>query len=65
MGVGSANARQPMTSIRKRNWIAPDGAEKAGWQVDYRDQAGKRRRKQFDRKKEAEAWLTTAAYQVS
>ncbi len=53
-----------MTSIRKRNWTAPDGAEKTGWQVDYVDTSGKRRRKQFARKKEAENWLTTAAYQV-
>lgn len=54
-----------MTSIRKRNWTAPDGAEKTSWQVDYVDQAGKRRRKQFARKKDAEAWLTAAAYHVT
>ncbi|MBB6190560.1 integrase [Sphingobium wenxiniae] len=54
-----------MTSIRKRSWVAPDGSEKTGWQVDYVDQAGNRRRKQFTRKKEADAWLTTAAYQVT
>lgn len=53
-----------MTSIRKRAWTGPDGAEKTAWQVDYRDAGGKRRSKQFSRKKEAEAWLTTAAYQV-
>ncbi|MAM39543.1 MAG: site-specific integrase [Erythrobacter sp.] len=53
-----------MTSIRKRSWTAPDGTEKSGWQVDYVDSAGKRRRKQFARKKEAESWITTAAYQV-
>lgn len=54
-----------MTSVRKRSWTAPDGTEKTGWQVDYVDSGGKRRRKQFGRKKEAEAWLTTAAYQVT
>jgi integrase len=53
-----------MTSVRKRNWTAPDGSLKAGWQVDYVDQAGKRRRKQFARKKDADTWITTAAYQV-
>lgn len=53
-----------MTSIRRRTWTAPDGTEKTSWQVDYSDSAGKRRRKQFDRKKDAEAWLTTAAYDV-
>jgi integrase len=52
-------------AIRKRQWIAPDGAAKQAWLVDYRDQAGKRRAKQFAKKKDAEAWLTTAAYQVS
>ncbi|MFQ3895307.1 tyrosine-type recombinase/integrase [Sphingobium sp. R-7] len=53
-----------MTSIRKRSWTAPDGTPKTGWQVDYVDQAGKRRRKQFARKKDADSWITTAAYQV-
>ncbi|BAI95821.1 site-specific integrase [Sphingobium sp. TA15] len=53
-----------MTSVRKRNWTAPNGEEKTAWQVDYKDAAGKRRSKQFTRKKDAEAWLTTAAYQV-
>lgn len=54
-----------MTSVRKRSWTAPDGSEKFSWQVDYLDSTGKRRRKQFTRKKEAETWLTAAAYQVS
>ncbi|WP_041391023.1 tyrosine-type recombinase/integrase [Sphingobium chlorophenolicum] len=54
-----------MTSIRKRTWTAPNGEEKNSWQVDYADSSGKRRRKAFARKKAAEAWLTTAAYQVT
>ncbi|GBH29690.1 tyrosine-type recombinase/integrase [Sphingobium xenophagum] len=54
-----------MTSIRKRNWTAPDGTPKTGWQVDYVDQAGKRRRKQFARKKDADSWITQAAWEVS
>ncbi|WP_022684604.1 tyrosine-type recombinase/integrase [Sphingobium bisphenolivorans] len=54
-----------MTSIRKRSWNAPDGSEKTAWLVDYRDQAGKRRAKSFARKKDAEAWLVGAAWQVS
>jgi integrase len=33
--------------------------------VDYRDSAGTRRAKQFTRKKDAEVWLTTTAWQVS
>lgn len=51
-------------AIRKRAWIAPDGTEKTAWQVDYKDQAGKRRAKQFTRKKDAEAWATTAKAEV-
>lgn len=53
-----------MSSIRRRQWTAPDGTDKSAWQVDYKDAGGKRRSKQFTRKKEAEAWLTTAAFEV-
>jgi integrase len=52
-------------SIRKRIWTAPNGEEKTAWQVDYRDQGGRRRSKQFTRKKDAEGWLVNAAYEVS
>jgi integrase len=54
-----------MASIRKRNWTTPAGGEKTAWQVDYRDGAGNRRSKQFERKKDADAWLTNAAWEVS
>ncbi|MBB4099791.1 tyrosine-type recombinase/integrase [Sphingomonas kyeonggiensis] len=54
-----------MATIRKRSWVAPDGSAKSAWQVDYSDAAGKRRRKQFDRKRDAEAWLTRAAFDVT
>lgn len=46
-----------MASIRKRTWLAPDGTERQAWQCDYRDAAGKRRSKQFDRKRDAEAHM--------
>jgi len=52
-------------AIRKRAWTAPDGTAKQAWQVDYRDQAGQRRSKQFARKKDAEAWFTQAGWEVS
>ena len=52
-------------AIRKRSWTAPRGEAKTAWLVDYRDQAGKRRSKQFARKKDAEAWRVGAAWQVS
>lgn len=53
-----------MASVRKRTWISPTG-EKFGWIVDYRDGAGKRHTKQFKRKKDADAWLVGASWQVS
>jgi integrase len=42
--------------IRKRKWTAPNGEEKQAWLVDYRDQSGRRRSKQFTRKKDAEEY---------
>lgn len=52
-------------STRKRTWTAPSGEQKTAWLVDYRDGAGKRRFKQFARKKDADAWITQAAWEVS
>jgi integrase len=49
-----------MASIRKRT--LPSG--KAAWLVDYVDQAGKRRAKQFGTKREADAWMVTARAEV-
>ncbi len=54
-----------MTAIRKRTWTDGRGEPRHAWLVDYRDSAGKRRAKQFSRKREAEAWATQAAWQVS
>ncbi|KRA81219.1 tyrosine-type recombinase/integrase [Altererythrobacter sp. Root672] len=53
-----------MSSIRKRTWTGPDGRSRQAWQVDYRDQSGKRRARQFDRKKDAETWATNALSEV-
>lgn len=52
-------------SIRKREWMTPKGEPKTAWLVDYRDSAGKRRAKQFARKKDADAFLTAASWEVS
>jgi hypothetical protein len=49
-----------MSSIRKRT--LPSGQIR--WLVDYRDQNGKRRAKQFETKRKAESWSTTALYEV-
>jgi hypothetical protein len=58
------NYGQKIVSIRKRTWTTPDGSTKTAWLVDYRDQAGKRRAKQFALKKAAEAWSTNARAEV-
>lgn len=51
-------------SIRKREWITPRGEDRVAWVVDYRDTAGTRRNKQFNRKKDAEAFETRARHEV-
>lgn len=51
-------------AIRKRAWTAPDGTPKQAWLVEYRDQSGKRRFKQFQRRKEADAWELKARSEV-
>lgn len=50
-----------MASIRKRRLQSGEIA----WQVDYRDQAGKRRHKQFTTRREADSWMVTARAQVA
>ena len=54
-----------MPAIRKRSWTNAKGETRQAWLVDYRDAAGGRRAKQFTRKKDAEQWLTQAAWHVS
>ena len=54
-----------MSSIRKRSWTDAKGEDHQAWLVDYKDAAGKRRFKQFARKKDAEAWKTQAAWHVT
>lgn len=51
-------------AVRKRAWTAPDGTAKQAWLVDYRDQSGKRRSKQFRTKKEADAYADNARLEV-
>lgn len=53
-----------MTTIRKRSWTTPAGEAKTAWLVDYRDQSGKRRAKQFARKKDADAYADRAHDEV-
>ena len=49
-----------MARIRKRN--LPSGETR--YLVDYRDQNGHRRAKQFKRRKDAERWMATALWEV-
>ena len=51
-------------SVRKRKWQTSKGEYKEAWLVDYTDQAGNRRSKQFARKKDADAWLTRARFEI-
>jgi len=53
-----------MASICKRTWTTPTGTVQTGWQVSYSDQAGKRRRRQFRRRKDADAFLVQARSEV-
>ena len=43
-------------SIRKRKWNSADSVEQTAWVVNYTDQAGKRRLKSFDKKREANSF---------
>ncbi len=51
-------------SIRKRKWTTTQGAAKEAWVVDYVDGQGARRLKTFPRKKDAEAFETTASFEI-
>jgi integrase len=53
-----------VASIRKRSWQTKRGELKSGWQVDYADQHGFRRRKMFSHKKNADAFALTAQLEV-
>jgi integrase len=44
-------------SIRKRSWTTARGERRESWQVDFVDQHGKRRHKQFSKKRDADAEL--------
>lgn len=51
-------------SVRKRTWTSPKGEVKNAWQADYVDGNGKRQRKSFAKKKDAEAFVARAAVEV-
>jgi integrase len=43
-----------MATVKQRKWKKGDGAQASAWQVRYIDQAGKRRSRTFDRKRDAD-----------
>jgi hypothetical protein len=45
-----------MATLRKRQWKTPTGETRIGWFVDFYDAQDKRQRKQFDSRKEADAY---------
>lgn len=51
-------------SIRRRSWKTPAGEKREGFEAAYKDQYGKRRRKLFNKRKDADAWLVKARSEV-
>jgi integrase len=43
-------------TVRKRTWTNRDGSQSESWVVAYTDQAGRRRLKSFDKKREADSY---------
>ena len=52
-------------AIRKRKWTTSDGDAREAWVFDYVDQAGKRRLKTFDRRRDAEQYAANTKVQLS
>ena len=52
-------------SVRKREWTTPAGEKKTAWQVDYRDQQGNRRSRQFPRKRDADEFRVRAEGEIA
>jgi integrase len=53
-----------MATVTKRVWKDANGKRKEAWRVAYNDQKGRRRFKQFSRKKDADAYKLTAQWEV-
>lgn len=52
-----------MASVRKRKWTH-NGVDREAWIVNYTDQAGKRRLKTFDKKKDADKFRTQVEVEI-
>jgi integrase len=53
-----------MASIRKRTWRTQKGELRTGWTFDYFDSNGERQRRQFDSRREADAFRVTTEGQL-
>jgi integrase len=51
-------------AVNKRTWQNQDGSQGEAWVVSYRDQGGTRRTKNFDRKRDADAFHATVSVDV-
>jgi integrase len=51
-------------SVRKREWVNPKGEAREAWVVDYVDGSGKRRNKNFKRKRDADAYANRVGAEV-
>jgi integrase len=51
-------------SVRKREWVNPKGEAREAWIVDYVDGSGKRRNKNFKRKRDADAYANRVSTEV-
>lgn len=54
-----------MATVRKRAWKTPAGESREAWRVRYVDQAGKTRTRQFDLKRDAEAFRIKAEGEIA
>ena len=54
-----------MANISPRKWTNADGKETTSYVATYTDQHGNRKRKQFSKRKDADAWLVNARAQVA
>src|SRR5882724_3120967 len=53
-----------MTTVRKRNWKTSKGEARKGFAVDYFDDQGRRQRKQFEKRAEADAFRIELESQI-
>jgi integrase len=51
-------------SVRKREWVNPQGDAREAWVVDYVDGSGQRRNKNFKRKRDADAYANRVGAEV-